>query len=119
MRKQSKTKSNNLNYLDKRTPFWKPFLFMLPALVVLGFFTIYPLYLTVGNAVHPLTNSHTAASGKFGLSGFADVFTDHYFKKALSNSLIYAIITVPLAMIIAIVISASIASVIRKRARGA
>ena len=92
---------------------------MLPALIVLGFFTIYPLFLTVGNALHPLTNAHKAASGGFGLSGFADVFNDHYFKKSLSNSLIYAIITVPVAMIIAIVISASIASVIRKRARGA
>ena len=119
MKRNSKTKTKSLNYLDKKTPFWKPFLFMLPALVVLGFFTIYPFYLTIGNALHPLANKHVASSGHLGLSAFTDVFENHYFQKSLSNSLIYAIITVPLAMIISIVISAAIASVIRKRARGA
>lgn len=119
MKRKSKTKTKSLNFLDKKTPFWKPFLFMLPALLVLCFFTLYPFFLTMSNALHPLTNSHSAASGAFGLSGFRDVIDNYYFKKALSNSLIYAIIMVPLAMIISIIISAAISSVIRKKARGA
>lgn len=114
----ARSKPIKMGYLDKRTPFWKPLLFMLPALAVLGFFTIYPMIVTANMALHPLTNSHKANSAEFGFSEFTKVFNDHYFGQAMSNSIIYAFIAIPASIIISLIISATVANVIRKRLRG-
>ena len=114
----SKAKKVDLAYLNQRTPLWKVSLFILPALAVLGFFTLYPFFVTADNALHPLANPHKAASATFGLSEFKKVVDNYYFKQALSNSLIYAIIAIPAAIIISLLISATISSIVRKRARG-
>ena len=115
---KTRKKDINLSYVEKRTPVWKPLLFLIPALVVLGFFTIYPFVLTIDKAFHPLANTHKAGTGEFGLSGFTDVMDNYYFKKSLSNSLIYAFVAIPIAIVIALLISSAIASVSRKWLRG-
>lgn len=116
--KKSQPKKIELAYLERRTPFWKPLLFILPSLAVLSFFTIYPLFVTLDTALHPLANSHKASSATFGFSAFTDVFKNYYFKKAISNSLLYAFLSIPISMIISLVISAAISSLIRRFARG-
>lgn len=108
-----------MGYLDKKTPFWKPFLFMLPALAVLGFFTIYPFIITADLSLHPMGNENDAAATSFGFDAYKQVFTDYYFKQALSNSLIYAFISIPASIVLSLIISATIANVIRKKIRGA
>lgn len=72
---------------------------------------------TFDTALHPLANSHKASSAQFGFSAFSDVFHNYYFKKAVSNSLLYAFLSIPISMIIALIVSSAIASVIRRFAR--
>lgn len=118
VRRGAKAKPVDLAYLNKRTPVWKALIFILPSLAVLGFFTIYPFFITANNALHPLGNVNKASSGHFGFKGFTDVFADPYFVKALSNSLIYAVVAIPSAIIISLIIAATISNIVRKRARG-
>lgn len=118
LKKQSEAKTPDLFVVNKRTPFWKPLLLMLPALAILGIFTIVPFIFTVRDGFSQYDNEILQTGGHFTWGNFKDVAQDSVFTDGIRNSLIYAFISVPLIFIIAAVISAAIASVIRKRMRG-
>lgn len=83
----------------------KPWLYLLPALIFLGVFMIYPL---VDVFIYSLEEGYNSASGTMlgvGVYNYSYVLHDTYFLQALKNTVILVVITVPLSTLIALVIS--------------
>ena len=83
----------------------KGWLYLLPAILFLGFFMVYPL---VDVFVYSFEEGYNSASQTFfgvGLYNYSYVLHDPYFLQALKNTFILVIITVPLSTGIALLIS--------------
>ena len=83
----------------------KGWLYLLPAILFLGFFMVYPL---VDVIVYSFEEGYNSASQTFfgtGLYNFSYVLHDELFLQALKNTFILVIITVPLSTGIALLIS--------------
>ena len=84
---------------------------LLPALLFLGVFMVYPLFDVL---VYSFEEGYNFASGKFwgtGLYNYSYVLHDPYFIQALKNTFIIVIITVPLSTGIALLISMELSSI--------
>ena len=89
----------------------KGWLYLLPAILFLGFFMVYPL---VDVFVYSFEEGYNSASQTFfgvGLYNYSYVLHDPYFLQALKNTFILVIITVPLSTIIALLISVGLNSI--------
>ena len=94
-------KSNNL----------KGWLYLLPAMIFLGFFMVYPL---IDVFVYSFEEGYNSASQTYfgvGLYNYSYVLHDPYFLQALKNTFILVIITVPLSTGIALLISVGLNSI--------
>ena len=86
-------------------------LYLLPAVLFLGVFMLYPL---VDVFVYSFEEGYNSASQTyFGVGGYnySYILHDPYFLSALKNTFILVIITVPLSTIIALLISAGLSSI--------
>lgn len=80
----------------------RAWLYLLPALIFISIFTIYPLIRTFFLAMQ----SNSILDPEFvGLSNFPVVLKDPQFRLAIKNTLIYSITVVPLSIIISMVIA--------------
>ena len=89
----------------------KAWLYLLPAVLFLGVFMLYPL---VDVFVYSFEEGYNSASQTyFGVGGYnySYILHDPYFLSALKNTFILFIITVPLSTIIALLISAGLSSI--------
>ena len=89
----------------------KGWLYLLPAILFLGFFMVYPL---IDVFVYSFEEGYNSASQTFfgvGLYNYSYVLHDPYFLQALKNTFILVIITVPLSTIIALLISVGLNSI--------
>ena len=89
----------------------KAWLYLLPSVLFLGFFLVYPL---ADVFVYSLEEGYNSASQSFfgvGLYTFGYVLHDPYFLQAVKNTLILVGITVPLSTCLALVISLGLCSV--------
>ncbi len=89
----------------------KAWLYLLPAILFLGVFMLYPL---VDVFVYSFEEGYNSASQTyFGVGGYnySYILHDPYFLSALKNTFILVIITVPLSTIIALLISAGLSSI--------
>lgn len=89
----------------------KAWLYLLPAVLFLGVFMLYPL---VDVFVYSFEEGYNSASQTyFGVGGYnySYILHDPYFLSALKNTFILVIITVPLSTIIALFISAGLSSI--------
>ncbi len=94
---------------------YKAWLYLLPAIIFLGVFMIYPL---VDVFVYSLEEGYNFASQSFfGLGGYnySYVLHDPYFLMAVKNTVILVLITVPLSTGIALLISVALASIQKLR----
>ncbi|MBO6014623.1 MAG: sugar ABC transporter permease [Oscillospiraceae bacterium] len=90
---------------------WKAWIYLLPAVLFLGVFMVYPL---VDVFVYSLEEGYNSASQTFwgtGLYNFSYVLHDPYFLQAVKNTFILVIITVPLSTGIALLISLGLSSI--------
>ena len=93
----------------------KAWLYLLPAIVFLGVFLVYPL---IDVLIYSLEEGYNSASQThFGVGGYnyAYVLQDPYFLQALKNTLILVVITVPLSTGIALLISVALNSIKKLR----
>ena len=93
----------------------KGWLYLLPAILFLGVFMIYPL---IDVFVYSFEEGYNSASQTFfgvGPYNYSFVLHDPYFLKALKNTLILVIITVPLSTGLALLISAGLSSIKKLR----
>ena len=95
--------------MDKRN--FKGWLYLLPAILFLGFFMVYPL---IDVFIYSFEEGYNSASGTFfgiGSFNYAYVLRDPYFLQAVKNTCILVIITVPLSTLIALLISTALHSI--------
>ena len=75
----------------------KAWLYLLPAMIFLGVFMIYPLFDVIIYSVEEGYNFASQTYFGIGDYNFAYVLRDTYFLQALKNTFILVIITVPLS----------------------
>lgn len=93
----------------------KACLYLLPALLFLGFFLVYPL---VDVFVYSFEEGYNSASQTFfgvGMYNYSYVLHDPYFLQALKNTFILVIITVPVSTGLALLISVGLSSIEKLR----
>lgn len=90
---------------------FKAWLYLLPALLLIIVFMIYPL---VDVIIYSLEENYNFVSQSYtgiGLYNYRFVLRDPYFLRAIRNTFIIVIITVPLSTIIALVIAVALNSI--------
>ena len=95
--------------MEKRN--FKAWLYLLPAMIFLGAFLVYPL---IDVLIYSLEEGYNSASQTYfgvGLYNYAYVLQDPYFLQALKNTFLLVIITVPLSTGIALLISVGLNSI--------
>lgn len=89
----------------------KGWLYLLPAILFLGFFMVYPL---IDVFVYSFEEGYNFASQTYydeGLYNFSYVLHDPYFLQALKNTFLMVVITVPLSTGTALLISVGLSSI--------
>lgn len=80
----------------------RAWLYLLPAIIFIGIFTIYPLFRTFFMSLE----SNSILNPTFvGFTNFPAVINDPQFKLAMTNTFIYAVTVVPLSLIISMLIA--------------
>ena len=90
---------------------FKGWLYLLPALLFLGVFMIYPLIDVIIYSFEENFNFASQTYSGTGLFNFKYVLRDPYFLRAVKNTFIIVIITVPLSTGIALLISLALNSI--------
>ncbi len=99
--------------MEKQNP--KGWLYLLPAILFLGVFMVYPL---IDVLIYSLEEGYNSASQTYfgvGVYNYRYVLRDPYFLQALKNTFILVIITVPLSTGLALLISLGLASIEKLR----
>ncbi|MCL2125785.1 MAG: sugar ABC transporter permease [Oscillospiraceae bacterium] len=95
--------------MDKRSR--KAWIYLLPAIVFLGLFMVYPL---IDVSIYSVEEGYNSASRTFfgvGSYNYSYVLHDPYFMQAVKNTAILVIFTVPVSTCIALLISAGLSSI--------
>ena len=93
----------------------KAWLYLLPAIVFLGVFMVYPLVDVLIYSVEEGYNFAAQSYHGIGFYNYAYVLHDPYFLRAVINTFILVIITVPLSTGIALLISVGLSSIKKLR----
>ena len=94
---------------------YKGWLYLLPAILFLGAFMVYPL---IDVFVYSFEEGYNSASQSFfgtGLYNYRYVLRDEYFLQALKNTFLLVVITVPLSTLFALLISVALNSIKKLR----
>ncbi|MDE6029302.1 MAG: sugar ABC transporter permease [Clostridiales bacterium] len=93
---------------------WKAWLYLLPALVILAVFTIWPIINTVRMSMLKNYNGLAVVGGgsfEFGFYNFKHVIEYDGFTNALGNTLLLCVITVPISTMLALLIAVALNSI--------
>ena len=93
----------------------KAWLYLLPAILFLGAFLVYPL---IDVFIYSFEEGYNSASQTYfgvGLYNYSYVLHDPYFLQALKNTFVLVVITVPLSTLIALLISIGLSSIQKLR----
>ena len=90
---------------------WKGWLYLLPALLFLGVFMVYPLIDVFIYSFEEGYNSASQTAYGVGLYNYSFVLHDPYFLQAVKNTFILVAITVPLSTLLALAISLGVSSI--------
>lgn len=99
--------------MEKRSA--KGWLYLLPAILFLGVFMVYPL---IDVFVYSFDEGYNSASQTYygvGLYNYSYVLRDPYFLQALKNTFILVVVTMPLSTGFALLISVALSSIRRLR----
>ncbi len=88
-------------------------IYMLPAILFLGVFMVYPLIDVLIYSVEENYNFASQVYSGYGLFNYSYVLHDTYFVQALKNTFIIVIITVPISTGLALLISLGLSSISR------
>lgn len=94
-----------------KTKGFKAWLYLLPAIIFLGIFMVYPL---IDVFVYSFEEGYNSASQTFfgtGTYNYAYVLRDPYFLQAIKNTFIIVVITVPVSTGLALLISLALTSI--------
>ncbi|MBQ7374817.1 MAG: sugar ABC transporter permease [Clostridia bacterium] len=94
---------------------WKGWLYILPAMLFLGVFMVYPL---IDVLIYSFEEGYNSASGTYfgiGIYNYLYVLNDPFFLQALKNTFILVIFTVPISTALALLISLGLSSIEKLR----
>lgn len=89
----------------------RPLLYLLPSLILLGIFMIYPLFDVLVYSLQEGYNSASQTYSGIGFYNFSYVLRDPYFLQAVKNTFLLVIITVPLSTGLALLLSLALSSI--------
>lgn len=89
----------------------RPCLYLLPSLILLGIFMIYPLFDVLVYSMQEGYNSASQTYSGIGFYNFSYVLRDPYFLQAVKNTFLLVIITVPLSTGLALLLSLALSSI--------
>lgn len=95
--------------MNKRN--FKGWLYLLPAMLFLGIFMVYPL---IDVFIYSFEEGYNSSSQTYygtGMYNYSYVLHDPYFLQAIRNTFILVVITVPLSTLLALLISVALSSV--------
>ena len=116
------TQSDRMQYrrqkrLQRSAALWsalEPFAYLLPFMVSIAIFTLYPVFnvvlMSFKEGFRMLTGQYTA----IGLGNYAYVINDKYFANALTNTALYVAFVVPISTVLAVVL----ANLLNRKVRG-
>lgn len=93
---------------------WKAWIYLLPCLILLLIFTVYPIINTVRMAFLNGYNGMMAVGGtkfSFGVKNFVDVVNYNRFWDCLKNTLLLCLLTVPISTLLALLIAVCLNSI--------
>lgn len=79
---------------------WGPYLLLLPSIILLAVFTLYPMLSSGYLALFKADLAHRIPEWN-GLGNFQELFASEAFRKVLKNSFIFAVGTIPFTVLIA------------------
>ncbi len=100
--------------MNKKKNQWKAWLYLLPALVVLGIFTVWPIINTIRMGFLEGYNSAGERLGQpfsFGFANFSNVVGYREFTTCLGNTLLLTVVTVPISTMLALLIAVALNSI--------
>ncbi len=100
----------------KREKQYSPWLYLLPAILFLGAFMVYPL---IDVFIYSFEEGLNSASGTYhgiGLYNYSFVLRDPYFIQAIKNTFILVLVTVPVSTVLSLIIAVGLMSI--KKLRG-
>ena len=89
----------------------RPWLYLLPSLILLGIFMIYTLFDVLVYSLQEGYNSASQTYSGIGFYNFSYVLRDPYFLQAVKNTFLLVIITVPLSTGLALLLSLALSSI--------
>lgn len=89
----------------------RPWLYLLPSLILLEIFMIYPLFDVLVYSMQEGYNSASQTYSGIGFYNFSYVLRDPYFLQAVKNTFLLVIITVPLSTGLALLLSLALSSI--------
>ena len=89
----------------------RPWLYLLPSLILIGIFMIYPLFDVLVYSLQEGYNSASQTYSGIGFYNFSYVLRDPYFLQAVKNTFLLVIITVPLSTGLALLLSLALSSI--------
>ncbi len=93
---------------------WKAWLYLLPAIILLLVFTVWPIINTVAMAFQEGYSANTAKAGRvfeIGIKNFKDVLGYDGFINCLTNTMILCVATVPVSTLLALLVAVALNSI--------
>ena len=100
--------------MDKKKNQWKAWLYLLPALVILAIFTVWPIINTVRISMlegYDTLKEAGGASFKFGFGNFVKVVQYKRFVNCLATTMLLCVLTVPISTMLALLIAVGLNSI--------
>ena len=94
---------------------FKGWLYLLPAILFLGAFMVYPLIDVLIYSFEEGFNFASQSHEGVGIFNYSYLLRDPYFLKALKNTFILVAVTVPLSTVLSVMISAALSSIKKLR----
>ena len=111
MFKKDFKKDSNAGMLEWKKDGWKGAICLAPMLFILAIFTFYPIIKTFIVSFFPDYNYVSGEFGRFSLYCYQTVLSDDLFWRSLGNTVLMLLVSVPLSIIIALIISVLLNSI--------
>ena len=100
--------------MNKKKNQWKAWLYLLPALIILAVFTVWPIIGTIRMSLLKNFDNLKEIGGEtfeFGFANFVNVAKYRGFVTCLTNTILLCVITVPISTMLALVIAVALNSI--------
>lgn len=100
--------------MDKKKNQWKAWIYLLPALVLLAIFTVWPIINTFRMAFlvdYDMSEEIGGTSFSFGFDNFKNIVTFYRFKDCLLTTVLLTVLTVPISTMLALIIAVALNSI--------